>query len=243
VNLIIDAGNTLIKYAVFDNFNIIFYDYNSEFTEAHYLIIKKKFPAINQIIFSNVGHHQLKFLNILPDIKIIEFSSHTPIPIINLYQSPETLGMDRLAAVIGANQLYPKENIMVIDLGSAITYDFINNNSEYLGGNISPGLEMRFKALNNFTSKLPLLTPNENFNPIGKNTNEAILTGVEQGLVFEISSYIDYFSQYFTDLKVLLTGGNCFFFEKILKNHIFVNPNLLLIGLNKILEYNLGFKI
>lgn len=240
MNLVIDAGNTLIKYAVFDDLKIIFSEFNSDFSESQYLNIKQKYPAIKNIIYSNVGHHQLNFLNSIKGVKIIEFSPLTLSPIINLYETPETLGMDRLAAVVGANQIYPKQNIMVIDLGSAITYDFINNKSEYLGGNISPGMDMRFRALNIFTSKLPLLTPNENFSAIGVNTNQAIHSGVVQGLVFEISGYIDYFSQYYDDLKVILTGGNCFFFEKILKKPIFVNPNLLLIGLNKILEYNLG---
>lgn len=238
MNLIIDAGNTLIKYAIFDKNDIIFFESNSSFTELKFFELKTQFPLIKKAIYSNVGHHQLMFLKSIKEIKLIEFTAKTPTPVINLYQTPETLGMDRLAAVIGANHIYPDKYLMVIDLGSAITYDFINDKSEYLGGNISPGLNMRFKALNNFTSKLPLLSPNEYFNSIGKNTNEAIVSGVEQGLVFEISGYIDYFSQYYPDLKVILTGGDCFFFEKILKKHIFVNPNLLLIGLNKILEHN-----
>lgn len=243
MNLVIDAGNTLIKYAIFENYELIFNGSDSSFTELQYNVLTKKFPFIKQIIISNVGHNQLDFFKTLKGINLIEFSWQTPTPIKNLYQSPETLGMDRLAAVVGANQVFPNENIMVIDLGSAVTYDFINSQSEYIGGNISPGLNMRFKALNNFTSKLPLLSANENYNTIGKNTGEAIISGVEQGLLFEISGYIDYFSQYYLDLKVILTGGDSFFFEKILKKHIFVNPNLILIGLNKILEHNLKFRI
>jgi len=168
----------------------------------------------------------------------IYLNKKTKLPIINLYESPDTLGKDRLAAIIGANNIFKNQDVLVIDAGTAITFDFINKNNEYIGGNISPGLEMRYKSLNLFTSKLPLIKKDEKFNLIGKNTKEAIISGVQNGLVFEIDSYINIFKEKFNNIKIILTGGDSFFFEHKLKNCIFAEVFLIAIGLNKILIYN-----
>ena len=168
----------------------------------------------------------------------IDLNEYTNIPIKNLYDSKSTLGKDRLAAVIGANNFYPKSNVLVIDMGTAITFDFINKKDQYLGGSISPGLEMRFSALNHFTGKLPLLKKNEKFSLIGSNTESAIISGVQNGIIFEIDSYINNIKKEYEDLKTILTGGDAIFFDKKLKNTIFVDLNLNFIGLNTILEYN-----
>jgi type III pantothenate kinase len=168
----------------------------------------------------------------------IELNEYTDIPIENLYETKSTLGKDRLAAVIGANNIFPDSNVLVIDMGTAITYDFINTSKQFIGGTISPGMEMRFKALNHYTDQLPLLKKNENYQTIGKNTSEAIISGVQNGILFEIDGYINTLKSNYNDIKVILTGGDAIFFDKKLKNTIFVNLNLNFIGLNTILEHN-----
>jgi type III pantothenate kinase len=128
--------------------------------------------------------------------------------------------------------------VLVIDAGTAITYEMITAENEYLGGNISPGMETRFKALNQFTGKLPLVTPSDDFQLLGTNTESAIRAGVQLGLLFEVEQYITYFNNIYQNLEIIITGGNAKFFDKKLKNSIFVHFNLTLIGLNRILEYN-----
>ncbi|MBT6766833.1 MAG: type III pantothenate kinase, partial [Prolixibacteraceae bacterium] len=154
------------------------------------------------------------------------------------YDSKETLGKDRIAAAVGAFDLYPDSNVLIIDAGTAITYDIINEKNQYLGGNISPGLEMRFKALHHFTGKLPLVKQNKFDKLYGNTTENAILAGVQNGLVFEVDKAIDTFKEFYNNLKVIITGGNAEFFDKKLKNSFFVHFNLIAMGLNRILEYN-----
>jgi type III pantothenate kinase len=164
----------------------------------------------------------------------------TLLPIENCYQTKDTLGKDRLAAVVGGNHLYPETDLLIIDAGTAITYDIINRHGQYLGGNISPGLQMRFKALNYFTNQLPLLDPNESIPQFGRNTNEAILVGVQNGLLFEVEKSIELYRNLYPEMKILVTGGDTKFFENKLKSIIFVVSNLVMIGLNRILIHNLG---
>jgi type III pantothenate kinase len=126
----------------------------------------------------------------------------------------------------------------VVDTGTCIKYNFINNKNEYIGGAISPGLQMRFKSLNSFTSRLPLLDVEENFNTlIGTNSKDNILSGVELGAVAEINSFIDQYKQLYPDINVVLSGGDVNFFEKRLKKPIFAEPYLILKGLNNILNH------
>jgi len=169
----------------------------------------------------------------------IILDNQTPLPIKNNYQTPETLGKDRLAAVTGAYQLYPGQNVLVIDAGTAVTYDFINHKGEYAGGSISPGLTMRFRALHTFTTRLPLLQAEEISYLTGCNTRESILSGVMNGLRIEIDGIIDQYSILWPSFQVILTGGDAKYFEKILKNSIFASPNLVITGLKLILDYNL----
>lgn len=168
------------------------------------------------------------------------FTSLMPVPIINLYQSANTLGSDRLAAAVGGASLFPGKNVIVIDAGTCVKYNFVNSNNEFIGGAISPGLKMRFKALNTFTSKLPLLDVNEKFDTlIGTTTAESILSGVEMGVIAEVEGLIDSYKQLFPDINVVLTGGDANFFEKRLKRRIFADSFLILKGLNCILDHNL----
>jgi type III pantothenate kinase len=170
--------------------------------------------------------------------KIIYLDRNTRLPIINNYKSKVSLGKDRIAAAVGANTIFPNSNVLVIDAGTALTFDFVSDNNEYMGGNISPGMQMRFKALKTFTSKLPLLDKSEEFYLTANNTNDAIISGVQSGIIFEMDSYINEYKKKYNDLKVILTGGDSFFFEYKLKNRIFAKPFLTAVGLNRILEYN-----
>jgi len=240
MNLLIDIGNTRNKFAISNHKNITDTVVRDTFSISVIKDILKEHPDIDAAILSAVKNTDRSVITYLKENLnyFIEFDEKTPIPIENLYQTKNTLGKDRLAAVIGAYNIYPNSNVLVIDMGTAITYDFINKGSQYLGGTISPGLEMRFKALNHFTDKLPLLEKNDSFQTIAKNTREAIVSGVQFGILFEIDGYINTLKTEYNDLKIFLTGGDAIFFDKKLKNTIFVNLNLNNIGLNTILEYN-----
>lgn len=241
MNLNIDIGNTRSKIAVFEQNSIINNYVLEKISTKDINTIIQKNPKITNAILSSVKESDSDLSNYLKSnfANFIELNEHTELPIDNFYESKQTLGKDRLAAVVGANNIFPNTNVLVIDMGTAITFDFINSNAQYNGGTISPGLEMRFKALNHFTKKLPLVAKKEQYEFIGRNTNEAIISGVQSGILFETDSYINHFKNKHENLKTILTGGDAIFFDKKLKNTIFVNLNLNLIGLNTILEYNL----
>ena len=240
MNLVIDIGNSRSKLAVFkDNQQVAlaFYDNPIGVDEVNKFLEKHK--GVKHVILSSVVNHSLNLAGIFPDF--LEFKSDTPLPIENLYKTPETLGPDRLAVVVGANNKFPNENILVIDAGTCITYDFIDSQNRYLGGSISPGINMRFRALNNFTAKLPLLSPDKSWSSkkiTGATTDESILSGVLNGTLSEIKGIIEVYRNKFPELKILLTGGDLVFFENELKNDIFADPTLILKGLNEILNYN-----
>ncbi|MCT4639537.1 MAG: type III pantothenate kinase [Bacteroidales bacterium] len=236
MNLIIDIGNTRTKLATFCNNKItdIYTAESNAIEDINNYIESKNYIncIISSVKKSNIDSFSIK------DINTIVFNHKTPIPVKNCYKTPETLGLDRLAAVIGATELYPGKDIMVIDSGTAITYDFIDRNRNYLGGNISPGIQIRYKALNCFTDNLPLLSKQDSDIGVGKTTESAIVNGVQNGIVFEIEGYINHFNGKNEDLTTIITGGDALFFDKIIKNNIFVNQNLVLIGLNRILNHN-----
>jgi len=168
----------------------------------------------------------------------LELSHSLKLPITIDYKTPNTLGKDRIAGAVGAQSLFLKENILIIDAGTCITYDVVEANGTYIGGSISPGMLMRFKSLNNFTHKLPLV-PYREFNELtGKTTEESILSGVISGIAFEMHGFINGYLEKYSSLKIILTGGDAVYFEKTLKNDIFVNSNIVLIGLKEILNYN-----
>ncbi len=240
MNLIVDIGNTFTKLFVFENDEIAyFHQFNTnEKYAVNELFIE--YPLITNAIISSVAEVPEELVSqIKKQVQIlIMLDAETELPIKNLYKTPETLGKDRLAGIVGAYNIFPKQNVLAIDAGTAITFDFINEKGEYLGGNISPGLNMRFSALNHFTNKLPLLQKQEQFPLIGAGTDEAIIAGVQNGIIFEIESYIARFSADFAELKVILTGGDTFFFAHKLKCTIFAQPFLVAIGLNRILQNN-----
>jgi type III pantothenate kinase len=239
LNLIIDIGNTRVKAALFKEnqlFELRIFDSVSELL-SDLSFIKQ---AQNAIIGSVVEDLTLFNSALNSVIPTLTFTHQTKIPLLNLYHSASTLGSDRLAAAVGANMLYPSKDVLVIDAGTCIKYNFINSKNEYLGGAISPGLKMRFKSLEHFTSKLPLIELDENFDElIGRNTQNSILSGVLNGSIAEIDGLINDYVIQFPEIICILTGGDTEFLAKRLKNSIFTHQNLVLKGLNDILNYNL----
>ncbi|MGE5449110.1 MAG: type III pantothenate kinase [Bacteroidales bacterium] len=239
-NLIIDIGNTRTKIALFNEHDLMFNVSMDRLTPAQVMMLKEEHEQLNKAILSTVRPADEELLAVLNQQfdQFIELDHTTDLPIENLYSTPESLGKDRLAAAVGANELFPDTNLLVIDAGTAITYDLVSENNQFIGGNISPGLEMRFKALNYFTGKLPLISSKDIFSTIGKNTEEAIRAGVQNGIIFELEQNIAFFNRNYQNLQIIMTGGDSNFFDKKLNYTIFVHFNLTLIGLNRILEYN-----
>lgn len=245
MNLIIDIGNTQAKVKVFDKQKKQIESKNftssAEFTGEALDDIKMQYPEIEKAIVSSVVEVSTAIIERLeyhfPNHYII-LDHDTPLPIENCYRTKTTLGFDRLAAAVGANNIFPDSNVLIIDLGTAITFDFVNRENQFVGGNISPGMAMRFKALHYFTHKLPHLKKKETSLLIGESTESAIIAGVQNGIAFEIDAYINIFKQKFGKFNIILTGGDAFFFDKKLKNTIFAEPNLVSIGLNEIVNFN-----
>jgi type III pantothenate kinase len=238
VNLLIDIGNSLTKLAFADQGQLseIHTLENADTNRIKRLIYDIDFEAL---IYSSSGKISSDLIDFF-DKKIkyvLEFSHFTRIPIKNNYETPLTLGKDRLAAAIGANSLFPGEDILVIDFGTAITYEYISD-STYLGGNISPGMQTRFFSLHEHTARLPLLSAEKTFSEPGKSTQDAMQAGVIKGILYEAEAYIRSFSQAYPDGKVLFTGGDSIFFAELIKTPIFVQSHLVLFGLNTILDYN-----
>ncbi len=240
MNLILDAGNTLVKIAVYESGSCIFYDkIESRFFSDEIEKIFKKYPKIKHAIASSVGFLDKTALNLLSDrcgLHVLSHNSKTPLK--NKYATPHTLGVDRIALAVAAYYIYPKKNALIIDAGTCITYDMLDSKGTYLGGAISPGMYMRYKALHNQTSKLPLLQATDFLDFIGNSTEESMHSGVINGICNEIDGVISQYSLRFKDLTVILTGGDAQFLSKRLKNTIFANSKFLLEGLNYLLENN-----
>ena len=200
-------------------------------------LFSQNYKITSSILSSVIGIYA-EISNIIEVYSAEVLSEKTPLPIINSYKTPLTLGKDRLAAVVGASVLYPGKDVLVFDAGTCLTIDFINSDKEYVGGRISPGIEMRYNALHTFTDKLPLIKSEKNTLVIGNDTKTSIISGVQQGILAEVKTIISEYKIQNTDTVFVFTGGDSFYFEKELKNSIFANPNLVLIGLNEILDYN-----
>jgi type III pantothenate kinase len=240
MNLIIDIGNTSAKLAVFEQNKLKDLKRSSSselLTTAQKLL--SKFPMLSKVLIVAVTD--------LPNGLVAELSQHTRVSVLdrefkmpfeNSYKTPETLGLDRLALVAAATQQFPKKNTLIVDAGTCITYDFVTAKAQYLGGAISPGLQMRYKALHNYTAKLPLLEPLDLTSYIGTTTAASIHSGVVNGIIQEIQGVISSYSSDYPDLTVILTGGDANFLCKQFKISIFANSNFLLEGLNFLLEYN-----
>ncbi len=240
MNLVIDVGNSLVKLAVFEGAKIIHKKtIQLEFILKDVELLQKEFKTIDKSIISSVG--KLKSSDILYlkkhfDLVLLDYT--TKLPFKNCYKTPNTLGMDRVALVSASIEQYPNSNVLIIDAGTCITYDFVSSENEYLGGAISPGIRMRYQSLNNLTAKLPLLETEEPENIIGNSTNNSIHSGVVNGVLNEIEGVIAKYKLNYKDLTVILTGGDTNFLSKQLKSSIFANSNFLLEGLNYLLQFN-----
>lgn len=235
-HICVDSGNTRIKYGIFDGLELIT---TGQLTHPEELPeVVARYQVQHAIVASVRQPEQLPLA--VPG-KIVWLTATTPVPIQNKYGTPHTLGVDRLAAVVGANYLYPARDCLVIDAGTCITCDFVDRRADYYGGSISPGLSMKFKALHTFTGKLPLVEQPELYlKPplIGQNTLECLQSGVLNGTLAEVDGLIQQYEQQSPDLLTIMCGGDAPFLAKNVKARIFVVPELVLMGLNRILNYN-----
>lgn len=238
MNLIIDYGNTTAKVGIFDDHALVEkYTFSEVGKFKNFLELK----VFEYAIISSVSidpNEIASWLKVTAESFIL--NAQLPLPINNLYKTPLTLGVDRLAGACGAIELFSDTNTLIIDAGTCITYDFIDSNKNYLGGAISPGLQMRFKAVNKFTSKLPLVEVTDKPDLIGNSTETCIQSGVILGMIGEIDGIIMRYLDKYSDLRVILCGGDAAFFENKLKASIFAAPDLVLVGLNRILIHNVN---
>ncbi|MEL6305798.1 MAG: type III pantothenate kinase [Bacteroidota bacterium] len=240
MNLVIDIGNSFTKYAIFDNRQLVYFDTSESaifVTQIKQLF--EAYPKLDRAIISAVGPLENKEKEIMALFCKVHVLSHaSKVPFKNSYASPSTLGMDRIALATSAFYQYPRKNVLVIDMGTCVTYDFVNDAGEYRGGAISPGLNMRYRAMHQQTDKLPLLEPEDLLDFVGNSTANSMHSGVINGLTLELDGVISQYHARFQDLTVILTGGDSQFFVKRLKNSIFANSKFLVEGLNYLLEYN-----
>jgi type III pantothenate kinase len=238
MNLIIDIGNSSTKFAIFDRKVMVTTFKSKEFSCEKLEKLLSPY-TIDKAVISSVRDTPEYIFDLLtvniPEVHILTHKSKLPFRI--EYETPETLGTDRIAAVAGAYNFFRGENILVIDAGTAITYDFLSGKS-YKGGNISPGLSMRFKALHKFTGKLPLIGLQSDYSFPGKNTTDAIAAGVITGVTYEINEYIRTFEKKHTEFKVIITGGDSGYLKDKINSIVTYMPDIVMDGLNYILEYN-----
>ncbi len=239
--LAVDIGNTRVKTAVFEQNNLL----QKEVFEIDSLVISiekmvSKFPKIKKIVVGSVKNVPKSAFEAFENNFEIHFiSRQAPFPFKNLYKTPQTLGIDRLILASGAVLQYPAQNRLVIDAGTCVTFDFIDQNNQYFGGSISPGLRLRYAALHQYTDKLPLLETENPKKLIGNSTQQSIHSGVVNGLIFEIDGFIDQLKQEYSNFIIILTGGDAEFLAKRLKNAIFANSNFLLESLNHTFQYKI----
>lgn len=236
--LCLDFGNTRLKAAIF----------NGDKIEAVLNVANDSVESIEQIIstykpdksiLSSVINHNREIENVLAIKTKFHLLNHlSKLAFTTPVGKPETIGADRLALAAAAVHFYPAKHNLVIGLGTCITYNFINKYHEFLGGGISPGLEMRFKAVNHYTAKLPVVKADSNVPLIGYDTNTNILSGVILGIVYELTGFIDEYASKFDNFNVLLTGGDITYLASHLKNEIFADPDLIFKGLYAISETN-----
>jgi type III pantothenate kinase len=238
MNLVIDIGNTSVKAAIFDGRDLVIME---RIADGSIETIRKFCgeARIDKIILSSVAVDPSETVTQLREAGFFvhHLTWKSNFPFRNAYQTPETLGVDRLAAVAGAISQFGKSNMLIVDAGSAITYDLVSD-GEFKGGSISPGMEMRFRALHTFTGRLPLCTYSHNFRYPATNTVDAITAGVVMGLAFELNEYIRIVRKEYGDLVTILTGGDSGMFTELINDEFITIPGLVIEGLNYLLEYN-----
>ncbi|RTY89799.1 type III pantothenate kinase [Flavobacterium sp. RSP46] len=237
--LVVDVGNTRIKAAVFEGAMLLeVFVFSQIELEKNIKKILKNFKKTTDLVVSSVGDlGKQPFLAFDKEIKVHFISNKDSFPFQNKYATPQTLGIDRMVLAAGATLRYPDQNRLVIDAGTCITYDFIDQENNYLGGAISPGLRLRYEALHHYTAKLPLLSLGIPEDLIGKSTSESIHSGVVNGLVYEIDGFINQYKARYLNFIIILTGGDTDFLAKRLKNTIFANSNFLLESLNQTFQH------
>ena len=241
MKLLIDIGNTRTKWAVWQGDSELEQGVVESFSIDWVETLKRRYSLRYGLVCSTMGDAE-SVCNLLQKsgLKALVFDADCPVPIQNHYLTPRTLGRDRLAAAVGAATLYPDREVVIIDLGTALTIDHLTADGCFSGGVISPGLEMRFRALHTHTAALPLVEPTDTEGVVGRTTEEAIALGVMNSVAFEIEGYLARFAKKNGDFIPILTGGAAKYFVKRIKNTIFAEPNLVFCGLNRILEYNLA---
>ncbi|MES2851875.1 type III pantothenate kinase [Flavobacterium sp. LS1P3] len=239
--LVIDVGNTRIKAAVFEDATLFeIFVFSKIELQKNIENILKNFEKITDLVVSSVGDVEKQSFLVYNEVLNVHFLSHEdPFPFQNCYATPKTLGIDRMVLAAGATLQFPNQNRLVIDAGTCVTYDFIDEENNYLGGAIAPGLRLRYEALHNFTAKLPLLSLESPKDFIGTSTSESIHSGVVNGFVYEIDGFIDEYKARYSNFIIILTGGDTDFLAKRLKNTIFANSNFLLESLNQTFQYKI----
>lgn len=237
--MIIDIGNTVAKLVAFDGDEPVEEVRTCNDSLSALAAFAAKYAFTHGIVsavkeLSAEAEDQLRRLC----IPILRFSHQTPVPITNRYRSPKTLGADRLAAAVGASSLKPGKDLLIIDAGTCITYEVIDAKGNYWGGNIAPGMQMRLRALNEFTAKLPLVSAEGDVPGMGYDTETAIRSGVLRGMKYEIEGYIRSMRSKYPKLLVFLTGGDKINFDATIKSIIYADKFIVPRGLNKILDYN-----
>ena len=238
----VDIGNSFMKVAVVDGNNIVATQRVAVDSEIDVASLKATYPALQRAIVASSGVPTAQVALVLRSegLWVLEMNSLTPVPIGNDYLTPATLGVDRLAAAVGVVDM-GYDNCLIVDFGTAITIDLVENGI-FRGGNISPGVRTRFRALHDYTQRLPECNPTEEVLPLGRTTSQAIEQGVMQGIVNEIEGYISAFSKKNAKITLIFTGGDAKFFVKRIKNAIFAKWDPVVCGLNRILEYNAGIE-
>tara|TARA_B100000579_G_scaffold254975_1_gene209911 strand:+ start:304 stop:1026 length:723 start_codon:yes stop_codon:yes gene_type:complete len=237
MNLVFDAGNTNLKMGIFDTNDLIYFEHLNNFSSSYFQEVVLKYKSIKSVCVSNNAN----FLSELPrlcrefDIKYLNISHLTNLPITIDYLSPQSLGNDRIALASGSTKI--KGDKLIIDFGTCITYDVVLDNN-FIGGQISPGFYVRLSSLNHYTSKLPKINLEDVDNIIGKNTNECMLIGVIDSVLFEVEKVIEKYKKRFPNIQVIVTGGNLSFIKNRIKNINFIRPYLLMEGLNYIIAFN-----
>jgi type III pantothenate kinase len=239
--LTVDVGNTRIKAAVFEGDILLeHFVFVKEELQKNIKNILKKFTNTAHLVVASVGNvAKESFLEFEKEVEVHFVSHNDPFPFVNGYETPQTLGIDRMVLAAGATLQFPGQNRLVIDAGTCVTFDFINESDEYLGGAIAPGLQLRYKSLHDFTAKLPLLSLESPEAVVGRSTTESIHSGVVNGLVYEIDGFIDEYRAICSNFIIILTGGDTEFLAKRLKNTIFANSNFLIESLNQTFQYKI----
>jgi type III pantothenate kinase len=242
MELVLDFGNTSKKIALFHDGKHVLLQSYSEISAEIMRDFFLSHPGITCSILSSVIHHPSSVEEVLKHSaqRVIFLDHDTPVPIKNCYRTPETLGRDRLAAVVGGAAEFPGEPVLVINAGTAITYDFIDSVGSYMGGGISPGMQMRFKALHTFTDKLPLVEYRELVEFPGTSTEDSILSGVVAGITGEMEAFGERMRSQYPEVKIILSGGDMIYFANRLKFNIFAIQNIVLTGLHQILMFNVN---